>query len=246
MCSLKSFHLKVSTTIDRNTIEEILCQLPLIEELHLCGNLSYFNLDGFFNLRILGLWGTLNDDFNFEILKKLCIQLESLSIYFQSPDFKMRCDARILKLLNDLHFPNLQSFSIINCNVSKVTKKFIDQFPTLRALNIVKCNLEAIEDGAFSSLKQLVHLDLKLNLFVSLKNHYFSELINLENLYLSHNRLEFIEDKVFSNLKNLQEIDLSNNELSESVVDSKLFICLPNLLRIFIGGNNSNFDNYFE
>lgn len=96
-------------------------------------------------------------------------------------DHKIRCDASILKLLNNLHFPNLQNVSIINCNVSKVTKKFIDQIPILRELHIVKCNLETIEDGAFSSLKQLVH----------------SELTNLEYLYLGDNRLEFIEDNVF-------------------------------------------------
>ena len=214
MCSLKSFKFFISNTIDQNKIEEVLEQLQNIEEFMLGGKLSYFNLDSLFNLKSLSLTGTLNDDFNFEILKKLRIQLESLIIHSFSGESVYWDDESILKLLNDIHFPNLQCLRISDSYFSKVTKKFIDQFPMLRKLLIMKSFLEIIEADAFSNLKHLDCLNLDGNRLKTLKKQYFSELVNIGYLVLRNNPLEFIEKNVFSNLKNLRTLHLSNNQLS--------------------------------
>ena len=243
MCSLKSYKLWTSNTIDQNKVEELIGHFPNIEEFQICAHLSYFNLDRFYNLKSLYLVGTLNEDFNFEILKNLCIQLEYFAIFFTLEDANKCCDESILNLLNGLRFPNLTTLCITNCNMRTIKKKFIRQFPMLRELSIRKCNLEMIEDDAFSNMKQLVSLDLYGNLLVTLKPHYFSELINLEYLELSDNRIESIEKNVFSNLKNLRELDLSNNKLS--ILDRELFIGVPNS-EIFLDGNNSDFDYLFD
>ena len=166
------------------------------------------------------------------MLKNLCVQLEYLSIFFELEDTKKRGDERILELLNDLHFPSLQSFSIINFNVRKVTKKFINQFPILRDLAIRECNVEIIEDDAFSNLKQLVYLDLDRNLLATLKKEHFSQLINLKWLAVRDNRLEFIDNNAFSNLKHLRRLELCDNKLSE--VDKQSLIDTINIIEIFV------------
>ena len=130
MSSLKSFTLWTTNTIDQNKLEEILGPFQSIEQLILCGNSSYFNLDSFFNLKSLSLSSTINnDEFNFEILKNLCIQLEDLSLFLTfKDDIKRRCD---LKILADLYFSNLKRLTIVNCDMKQVEKKFIDRFPML-------------------------------------------------------------------------------------------------------------------
>lgn len=245
MSSLKSFKLWLSNTIDQNKITELLDNLQSIEEFHISANFSYFNLDNFFNLKSLCLSGTINDDFNFEILEKLCFQLEYLAIqFFQLEDDNKRCDeTTVLKLLNNHTFPNLQTLNITNCNIRRITKKFFDRFPILRELDLIKCNLEMIDNDAFSNLKQLVKLNLRFNLLATLKKQYFSELVNLEYLILSDNRLELIEKNVFSNLRNLQELDLSFNKLS--VLDRESFIGTQDSLKVSLHENNLDFGNLF-
>ena len=49
---------------------------------------------------------------NFELLKKLCIQLEDLDICIELEDLNNINNDNILKLLNDFHFPCLQILSI--------------------------------------------------------------------------------------------------------------------------------------
>jgi hypothetical protein len=77
--SLKSFCLKVSGTIDEQILTEFLDKMPNIEQISLKGRLSHFSLDNFYNLKNLSLNGTINDDFNFELFKNICYQLERLS-----------------------------------------------------------------------------------------------------------------------------------------------------------------------
>ena len=50
-----------------------------IEELHLHGNFSNFNLDSLVNLRELSIAGYIDKSFNFELFKNLCNQLENLN-----------------------------------------------------------------------------------------------------------------------------------------------------------------------
>lgn len=194
LSSLKIFHLLVPRIDENNTIG-LFDQMQNIEELHLNGNLFYFNLDSLVNLKKLSLCGRFRDDFNLELLKNLAIQLEYLNINISKIKYES-----ILKLLNGHNFSNLLSLDIRHCNTRKIEKKFMDQFPSLQTLRMIKCNIETIEDKVFSNLKELTLLDLSENWLTRLYKRDFSDLINLEIFYIGGNPILFIEDRTFSNV----------------------------------------------
>ena len=86
--SLRKLFLSLSGTINENILTRLLDQIPHIKELYLDGKLSYFNLDNFVNLRVLSLGGIINENFNFELFKNLCFQLECIIITFVNNDEK--------------------------------------------------------------------------------------------------------------------------------------------------------------
>ena len=152
------FGLFFPNTIDENITTKLCDQLRNIEQLSLSGDLSYFNLDDFVNLKSLVLKGVINDDFNFQLFKNLCNQLEQLSILSY-------IDSEVLfKLFDGHNFSNLRSLVIMHCNIQLLKKEYIpNRFPMLRHLFIHYCNIEAIENDAFSNLTRLNCLDLSNN-----------------------------------------------------------------------------------
>lgn len=208
--SVTSFGLDIPITIDEYITTQLFNTMPNIEELRLSGKqLSFFKLENLVNLKKLTLQGTIDDNFNFQLFKSLCNQLEELSVCFDN-DVK---EELFFKLFDGHHFSNLLILDI-GCNIKRVNKKFLDYFPVLRELSMNECKLEMIDDDAFSNLKQLVRLDLSKNLLQTLNNPSFSGLINLEYLNLSNNKIKCIDDFVFSNLKKLQRLNLKRNRLS--------------------------------
>ena len=182
--SLINFELSISGTIDDYIVTSLFEQLPYIQELHLKGNLSYFNLDNFVNLRVLKLSGTIDENFNFDLFKNLCKQLESIKILLTNIDQKS-----YIKLFVGYTFPYLEDFTLCFLKLKRLKKEFINGFRMLKYLNIFDCNIKEIAHDSFSNLEQLCSLNL------------------------SNNRIEFIDDNAFSNLKNLQQVDLSYNNL---------------------------------
>ena len=173
-------------TVDENIIKQLLDQVNHIKYLFLRGTFSYFNLDDLVNLKLLSLVGTINDDFNFELFRNLCYQIEYLKIQLSNIDEK-----NFLKLFSRYSFSHLMSFVAIGCKLKRLKKIYISRFPVLTNLFIIDCNIEVIEHKAFSNVKSLRFLDL------------------------SQNRIKFIEKKTFSILKNLEVLDLSSNELTD-------------------------------
>ena len=200
LSSLKYFEL-IIPRIDENNTSRIFDQLQNIEELKLSGNLHNFNLDSFVNLRCLSLCGYIKDGFNFELIKNLPNQLDTLVVLIPKIDYEA-----ILKILNGHNFSNLQSLALAHCNIKKIEKKFIEQFPSLKKLRLNNCNVETIEDNAFSHLKYLILLDLSENLLKSLYNRQFSGLVNLEKIILFKNCIENVDDEIFSHMKKLKKI----------------------------------------
>ena len=82
MPSLTRLLFSLPEKIDENIVTGLLDQVSHIQELHLNVNLSYFNLDNLVNLRVLSLSGTIAENFNFELFKNLCNQLEDIRIRF--------------------------------------------------------------------------------------------------------------------------------------------------------------------
>lgn len=182
--SLSTFSLSISGRIDEDIVRGLFEQLPYIQELHLKGNLSFFNLDILVNLKKLVLSGTIDEKFNFELFNNLCNQLEDIRIYLTNINENV-----YIKLFVGYTFPFLVYFSLSFLRIRRFKKEFINGFPKLKQLNISECKIQVIEHDSFSYLEQLCSLNLSTNL------------------------IEFIEDNAFSNLKNLQQVDLSYNNL---------------------------------
>ena len=182
--SLTKLYLNFSGQIDNDKLAIILDQVTQIKELYLEGNFSYLNLDSLVNLRMLELSGTIAENFNFELFKNLCDQLENIKIELNNIDGET-----FIKLFDGYNFPYLTDFSVKYFNVKRLKKEFFNRFSTLRRLEIHNCNFEVIERDSLSNLEELCLLDL------------------------SDNQIKYIEKNVFSSLKDLQRVDLNFNNI---------------------------------
>lgn len=135
LSSLKTLHLSLHP--DQSISTTFLERLHSIEDISLCGSFSYLNFDHLLNLKCLSLEGTLSEGFNFDFLKNLCTQLESLEVSFTNID-----DKTFFKLFDDHHFPNLVRIDITDCDIKIVKKSFMDKFPMVQYLNMNECSLE--------------------------------------------------------------------------------------------------------
>ena len=209
LLSLRIFYLRLKCSINSDVIEKLFNSMPNIEDLSFSGVYSYFNLDKFANLKKLYLFGRFHKDFNFNLFKNLCNQLEFIFICFNQID-----DENIATLFKG-HFPKLTYLRISYSNMSTLEKKFLDRFPMLRTLIIDDNNkLKNVSRDAFSNLKHLSKLELANNSIESLDEMQFAQLKNLENLDLRGNRLKTIHNNMFSNLKKLRFLYLYRNKLS--------------------------------
>ena len=181
---LRKLSFSFGGTINDDIITNILDQVPHIQQLCLNGDLSYFNLDNFVNLRQLSLTGQINEKFNFELFKNLCNQLENIKI-----SFYYNKEKNFFKLFDGYNFPYLEDLTIKFLDMERLTKEFINRLPMNKQLNINDCEIEVIEHDSFSNMQQLTSLNL------------------------SRNRIKFIEKYAFSNLNNLQTLSLSGNNL---------------------------------
>ena len=128
--SLTSLYLSISVfgicIIDEKIVTRLLEQVPNIQELHLNGDLSFFNLDNFVNLRVLKLSGKIKD-FNFELFKNLCNQLEDIKISIGNLKKKT-----FLKLFDGYNFPYLVDLTIEFLDMYRLKKEFINRLPMVR------------------------------------------------------------------------------------------------------------------
>ena len=182
--SLTNLSLSFFRCINKDIVTSVLNQVPFIQELCLQGNLFYLNLDNLVNLRKLSLSGYIKENFNFELFKNLCNQLESIKINLGNIDEKT-----FFKLFDGYNFQYLVDLTIEFLDNKRLTKEFIDRLPIHRQLNINNCGIEVIEHDSFSNMKQLTLLNLRSN------------------------KIKVIEENAFSNLKNLQKLDVSDNYL---------------------------------
>ena len=194
---------------------KLLDKVRHIEQLYLRGEFSYFNLDNLVNLKVLSLYGSINESFNFDLFKNLCNRLEDLNIILNNFDEKI-----FSKLFDGNKFSKLKSFSIRNYNMKRLKKEFINRFPNIYQLFISDCNLEEIEADAFSNFRHLCCLDL------------------------SQNQLKFIEKDTFSNLKNLQKLDLSENKLT-NLSKELIAITIPMTHIVMENTNFKTFSSYW-
>lgn len=203
--SLSRLSLSLTDIIDEDIVTGLLDQVPHIQELHLDGNLGYFNLDHLVNLRVLKIFETINEDFNLDLFKNLSEQLENIWIQVTNIDEKI-----LVKLFDGCDFPYVVEFTVKDCNVKRLNKELFNGFSTLKRLRIVDCKIEVIERELFSNLKQLCSLGL------------------------NGNRIEIIEENAFSKLENLKEVDLTFNKSNKLKNLDRKFIGLKETANFWI------------
>ena len=181
-----------------------------IEELSLKGNFSSLSFDSFLNLKKLSVIGSLLEDFDFELFKNICNQLEYLLIGFDN----MHNDG-ICKLLNGHNFTKVLTLNIFNSKIKRLEKKLFEGFPKIQSLDIYKNKeLKTIDKDAFSNLKNLKCLSLTFNEQLSeLDPELFSCLENLEKLDLRYNKLTRFDLKIMDYIVKINEINLEDNGL---------------------------------
>ena len=206
--SLINLSFSFSRSIDEKIVRRLLDQVPYIQELYLHGDLSYFSLDNLVNLRVLSLDGYIEKNFNFELFKNLCNQLEILKISIYNIE-----DEIFFKLFDCYKFPYLLDFTIEFLYMKRLTKEFINRLPKPRRLNLIDCEIEVIESDSFSNIKQLISLNLSRNRIELIEKNAFLKLKNLETLDLSKNRLTKF-DRNFIGLRESVEVKIENNEFN--------------------------------
>ena len=208
--SLRNLTLLLKSKIDNTSLANLFEICSNIEQLYLGGQFSFMNLDSLFNLKKLTLYGKLLDDFDYDLFKSICNQLEYLSMEL----FNMN-DKSIPKLLDGHHFSNLSKLSIFSSKITRLEKKHFDRFPTLNSLNISSNRkLKTIDKDAFSNLKSLKKLSLNFNnqLF-ELDPELFFGLSNLEILDLGYNKLRCFDLKIIDYIVSIKKIDLICNSI---------------------------------
>ena len=182
---------------------------PNIEKVNLSNTFSNINLNCFVNLKNLSLYGNLMDDFNFDLFKNICNQLEDLSIEL----FNMN-DEIISKLLYGHNFPNLSKLNISCSKITRLEKRLFDGFPILQSFKLSdNRELKTIDKDTFSNLKNLTHLDFFHSNLSEFDPELFSCLKNLEKLDLSYNKLTHFDLKIMDYFVNIKEIDFRQNPI---------------------------------
>ena len=129
--SLRNVGLDVKSEINNEMLTKLFEMCPNIEELYLTGDFANISFDRFFNLKRLKLCGNLLDDFNFDVFKTICFQLEELSIKIKNMD-----DESIAKLLCGHNFPSLLSLKVSKSKITRLEKKLLDGFPMIQILKV--------------------------------------------------------------------------------------------------------------
>ena len=120
-------------------------------------------------------------------------------------------------------FRNLNSLSLINCNINKIDNLKNINCPQLKKLDLSENSITDISSLKNPNLKSL-------------------ELLNLNNNYIED--INVLEENIFSNLK---EIDLSYNKISDiSVLNRAYFISIQTIILSynFISINTVNFSRF--
>ena len=201
---LKDLTLKVESELNKESSIKLFEMFPNIEELYLEGRFSSLSFDSFVNLKKLSICGSILNNFNFDLLKIICSQLEYLRIELDNINNK-----DLSLLLNGHYFPNVKTLGIYSSKITRLEEKLFVGFPNLQSL-FVNMNhaLKTIDNDAFSNLKNLKLLGISFNSkLTKLDPELFRSLVHLKKLYVGYNYLDGFDTlKVAKYIHNLSEV----------------------------------------
>ena len=128
---MRDLTLFVQSELNNDSSTKLFEIFPNIEILYLHGKFSNINLDRFVNLKKLSIYGSSLNDFNLDLFKSICNQLESLKICLDNLD-----DEHISKLLVGHNFPNVFGLDIYSRNITRLEKNLFDGFTNLQLLQV--------------------------------------------------------------------------------------------------------------
>lgn len=114
-------------------------------------------------------------------------------------------------------------------------KETFNKFPQLNDFSIQNCQLRNLKSGDFKSAENLKNLNLDSNELGKLNASTFSGARNLEWLSVSSNFISAIDKDAFQGLSKLQMLILSQNKLRQ--LPRETFFALAELREILLNGN---------
>lgn len=146
-----------------------------------------------------------------------------------------------LNFLGKNTFRNLNSLSLINCNINKIDNLKNINCPQLKKLDLSENTIIDISPLKNPNLKSLETLNLSSNYIEDisvLKENLFS---NLKEINLSYNKISDINALYKANFKSIQTLILSYNFISFNSYYLNIFNQLPKFK--YDNQNNSNYRN---
>jgi Leucine-rich repeat (LRR) protein len=142
-------------------------------------------------------------------------------------------------------FPRLQSITIDNSKLSKISKADFSSIPALKELMIRKNVIESIDPDSFDNNLQLEKIDLGENQLKVIPEKLFAKLPSIKTLMLNNNDIEELHMNVIDCPASIRHFDFSNNAKLKSVQANIANICLKNAPYIdFSKVNCINIDDY--
>jgi hypothetical protein len=124
-------------------------------------------------------------------------------------------------------FPQLNDFSIQNCQLRNLKSGDFNGAGNLKILNLDSNELSALNSTTFRGADKLEWLSLSSNFIRTINKDAFRGLSKLQHLVLSQNKLQQLPMETFAELVDLREILLNGNEfekLPAGLFDSNLQI----------------------
>lgn len=142
-------------------------------------------------------------------------------------------------LPEELDIPSLKELSVINGNITKLTKRFFDNLVNIEVVDLTGNPLETIEDEAFHKLTKLTELRITNANLKYVPNDLLVAPNNLKRLTISNKRAEFYLDLTFfQNIVkfNMQEVELIG--VADRVMPINLFVNVVDLQILNLGRNS--------
>lgn len=122
-----------------------------------------------------------------------------------------------------------------NLRLHYLPRDAFSQFPQLNDFSLQNCQLRNLKSGDFQNAKNLKNLNLDSNELTQLNASSFTGATNLEWLSLSSNFIHTVNKDAFRGLSKLQMLILSQNKLQQ--LQRETFYELVDLREVLLNGN---------
>lgn len=110
--------------------------------------------------------------------------------------------------------PALLGFRVYdNKNLNFLPRFIGEKFPNLETFTILNCSLQIVRNFYFKDLRKVRFMNLFSNNIASIENGSFDDLVKVRSLHLQYNRIRTVDVELFATMVNLKNLDLGNNQI---------------------------------